>query len=619
MAGADLIALVAAIIGIGVIAQVLADRFRVPSIVFLILAGIALGPEVLGLIRPEAFGDALSAIVGLSVAIIVFEGAFHLEIDRLRQASSETIRLVTIGAVIAFVGTAAVVHFVLGVPWDVAALIGALLIATGPTVITPIINIVPVRDRVAAALETEGIVNDVTAAILAIVVFDAVIFEQVSPAAFVQSFLSRLGVGVIVGIAVAAVLWYLLRHVDLSPGSAPQNARLLVLAGALVAFGTAESVFTETGIAAVATAGILLGNADLPYKDDILDFKGDITLVVLSFVFITLAALLRFQDLTAFGLQGVLVVVLVAAVIRPVLVLLSTWGSQFTVRERLFVSAVGPRGIIPASVATLFAIELQARGLGDAATALVGIVFLVILGTVVIEGGFARHIAEYLDVVPMRIIIIGGGKVGRQLAERLEDRGENVVIIELEQSMVERARNAGFPVRHGDGTDTEVLAAAGAENAKFVVAATGNDDANLLVAQLARSRFDVEQVITRVNNPDNVDAFEELGVQPISASQATAWALDNAIERPALSAWMTELGRTGDVQEIEVTAEELVGRTIAEIDEELPNGCLIALVSRDGENEVPSSDVTLESGDHLTFLGRTEAVREAIRWAHPHD
>ncbi|MFB6362116.1 MAG: cation:proton antiporter, partial [Halobacteriales archaeon] len=567
MAGADLIALVAAIIGIGVIAQVLAARFRVPSIVFLILAGIALGPEVLGLIRPEAFGDALSAIVGLSVGIIVFEGAFHLEVDRLRQASSETIRLVTIGAVIAFVGTAATVHFVLGVAWDVAALIGALLIATGPTVISPIIDIVPVRDRVAAALETEGIVNDVTAAILAIVVFDAIIFQQSSPSAFVQAFLSRLGVGVLVGMAVAAVLWYLLRHVDLSPGSAPQNARLLVLAGALVAFGTAESVFTETGIAAVATAGILLGNADLPYKDDILEFKGDITLLVLSFVFITLAALLRFQDLTAFGLRGVLVVVLVAAVIRPVLVLLSTWGSQFTVPERLFVSAVGPRGIIPASVATLFAIELQARGLGDAATALVGVVFLVILGTVVVEGGLARHIAEYLDVVPMRIIIIGGGKVGRQLAERLEDRGENVVIIELEQSMVERARDAGFPVRHGDGTDTEVLAAAGADNAKFVVAATGDDDANLLVAQLARSRFDAEEVITRVNNPDNVDAFEDLGVQPISASQATAWALDNAIERPALSAWMTELGRTGDVQEIEVTAEELVGRTIAEIDE----------------------------------------------------
>jgi NhaP-type Na+/H+ or K+/H+ antiporter len=619
MATANLIALVAAIIGIGVIAQVLADRFRIPSIVFLILAGIVLGPEVLGLIRPAAFGDALSAIVGLSVGIIVFEGAFHLEIDRLRQASSETIRLVTVGAVIAFVGTAAAVHYVLAVPWDVSALIGALLIATGPTVITPIIDIVPVRDRVAAILETEGIVNDVTAAILAIVVFDAVVIEQVTAARFVQEFVSRLGVGVLVGLLVAAVLWYLLRHVDLSPGNAPQNARLLVLAGALVAFGLAESFFSETGIAAVATAGILLGNADLPYKSDILEFKGDITLLVLSFVFITLAALLRFEDLTAFGLRGVVVVALVALAIRPALVLLSTMGGQITLPERLFVSFVGPRGIIPASVATLFAIELQARGMGEAATALVGVVFLVILGTVVVEGGFARHIAEYLDVVPMRIIIIGGGKVGRQLAERLEDRGENVIIIESAQSMVERARDDGFPVRHGDGTDVDELAAAGAEHAKIVVAATGDDDVNLLIAQLARSRFGVEKVITRVNNPDNVDAFEELGVQPISASQATAWALDNAIERPALSTWMTELGRSGDVQEIEVTAEELVGRTIAELDEDLPNGCLIALVSRDGENEVPSPDVELQLGDHLTFLGRRDAVREAIDWCHPHD
>ncbi|MDX1747868.1 MAG: TrkA family potassium uptake protein, partial [Halobacteriales archaeon] len=162
-------------------------------------------------------------------------------------------------------------------------------------------------------------------------------------------------------------------------------------------------------------------------------------------------------------------------------------------------------------------------------------------------------------------------------------------------------------------------AAAGAERAKLVVAATGDDDVNLLVAQLARSKFEIRDIIARVNNPDNVDAFEELGVRAISSSQATAWALDNAIERPALSAWMTELGRSGDVQEIEVTAESLVGRSIAEIDEELPQGCLLALVSRDGENQVPSPAFTLQHGDHLTFLGRRDAVREAIDWCHPHD
>jgi len=171
----------------------------------------------------------------------------------------------------------------------------------------------------------------------------------------------------------------------------------------------------------------------------------------------------------------------------------------------------------------------------------------------------------------------------------------------------------------GDGTDMDELRAAGVENAKIVVAATGDDDANLLVSQLVDAKFEPETIIARVNNPDNVDAFSELGVRAVSSSLATAWSIDNLIERPALSNWMTEIGRSGDVQEIEVTAEDLVGRTIGELDEHLPNGCIIALVGRDGENSVPSEDFTLQSGDHLTFLGRKEAVREAIDRCHPAD
>ncbi|WP_276299301.1 NAD-binding protein [Halorussus lipolyticus] len=615
--GASLVPIVAAIIGLGVGAQVLADRFQVPSVLFLIFAGILVGPEGLQVITAESFGGALSAIVGLSVAIIVFEGAFHLTIEKLREAPSATIKLITLGAVIALVGTAVVVRFALNQPWDVSMLVGSLLVATGPTVITPILEVVPVRDRVAIALETEGVVNDVTAAILAVVTFEVVVLEDPTVNKVITDFARRLGIGVFVGIVVAGVVWYLLRYVDLSPANAPQNARLITLAGALVAFGGANTLATEAGIAAVATSGILLGNADLPYKDDIEAFKGDITLLVLSFVFIALAALLEFEDLLALGLGGLAVVVAVAVLIRPVGVLLSTTGDRYTVGERFFMSAVGPRGIIPASVATLFAVQLQNAGMNAAANVLVGTVFLVILATVVFEGGFARHIAEYLDVIPMRVLVIGGGKVGRALAERLEDRGENVVIIEKTTEMVELARNEGFTVHKGDGTDTEVLRKAGADNAKIVVAATGDDDANLLVSQLADSKFDAETIIARANNPDNVDAFEDLGVRTISSSMATAWAIDNVIERPALSNWMTELGRSGDVQEIEVTAEDLVGKTIEELDTELPNGVLIALVGRDGDTEVPEEDFTLQHGDHITFLGRKEAVRQAISRCHP--
>ncbi len=619
-ASAQLLYIVTAIIGLGVISQVLADRFQVPSVLFLIAAGIIFGPVGLHLLNPSAFGDALSSIVGLSVAIIVFEGAFHLKVNKLREAPSAQIRLVTIGALISLLGTATVIRFALDQPWDLSLLIGSLLVATGPTVITPILSVVPVRDRVAAALETEGIANDVTAAILAVVMFEVLVLTGSSAfhvGEFFASFVRRLGTGMLVGILVAGIIWYILRHLDLSPGNAPQNSRLLVLVGALTAYAAADIVARESGIAAVATAGILLGNADLPYEEKIEEFKGDITLVVLSFVFITLAALLKPKDLFALGIGGAIVVFVVMFVIRPLIVFISTSGGRFTRDEKLFMGFVGPRGIIPASVATLFAFRI--RNSADvipnaehAATVLIGTVFLVIVVTVVLEGGFARFIAEYLNVIPMRVLIIGGGKVGRSLAARLEDRGENVVLIEQDETIVQTAREEGYTVHDGDGTDTEVLRSSGAGNAKIVVAATGDDDVNLLVAQLAESKFDVETIIARANNPDNVDAFEDLGVRTISSSLATAWAIDNVIERPALSNWMTELGRSGDVQEIEITAESLVGRTIDELDAELPNGVLIALVGRDGETQVPNKGFTLQKGDHVTFLGRKESVRETI-------
>ncbi|WP_267643362.1 cation:proton antiporter domain-containing protein [Haloarchaeobius amylolyticus] len=613
-AAVDLIQIVVTIMGLGVAAQVLADRLRIPSVVFLILSGVLVGPEGLGLITPSIFGDALQAIVGLAVAIIVFEGAFHLHLDRIRSAQRETIRLVTLGAVGSLVGTAVVVHYVLGTPWDLAFLIGSLLVATGPTVITPIMSVVPVRERVASTLETEGVVNDVTAAILAIVTFEYVLLESRGLPTLVWEFVLRFGLGLLVGAAVAGVLWYVLRHGRQAVENAPQNARLMVLVSSLAMYGIAEVLgarfgASEAGIAAVATGGFILGNTDIPYRDTIEQFKGDVSVLVISFVFITLASLLSLQDLLDLGLGGLVAVVAIAAIIRPAAVLLSTVGDRLTLRERLFVSALGPRGIIPASVATLFALELQPS---PAATTLVGTVFLVIFVTVVFEGGLARHIAQVLDVIPMRVLIVGGGRVGKELADRLENRGEEVVIIEQDQAVVEDLRREGHTVHRGDGTDQQVLERAGIDNAKTVAIATKDDDVNLLVGQIARNTYGVEDVVARVNEPSNLDAFDDIDIEPISTSMSVAWSMDNVIERPRISQWMRELDEDGDVQEIEVTSDEHAGKSVSRLTEELPEGCHLALVSRDESDQLPHPSDRIEKGDHLTFIGRREAVRDAI-------
>ncbi|MDY6765073.1 MAG: cation:proton antiporter [Halobacteria archaeon] len=585
----DALLISALIIAFGVASKVVADRYSVPSVVFLLILGIVFGPEGLGLINPNIFGDALSTIVAISVAIIVFEGGFHLTIPKIRKAPKSTLKLVTIGSAITLVGMGIIIRYLLNLPWDIAFLISALLVATGPTVITPVMSQVNVRDGVRGILESEGIINDVLAAILAVVMFEVVILGNATTQNFIQAFVSRLGVGVLIGLITAGIVWYVISIT----GDSSQNSRLLVLGSAVLSFAVAESVISESGIATVAVAGVILGNMDIPYKEEVSEFKGDITIVVLSVVFIILASLLEFEDIIALGLAGVGVVLLMMILIRPLGVLISTMGSRFTLGERLFISGVGPRGIVPASVATLFAIQLRAEPTvsPEHADMVVSVVFLIIIVTVVLQAGGAPFMADKLDIIPMNIMIVGGGRIGRDLAERLEKRGENVVIVEKAENKLEDLRAEGFTVVAGNGTEGDTLREAGIERTKIFVAATGDDDQNILAAQTARTKFNIEKVIARVNNIENLQSFEDLGVETVSPARATSMAIDNMIERPDLFSWMDELGEEGDVIEVNVTSDKAVGKSLQELG--IPDNCTIALIRRDGERLIPRSNTKL--------------------------
>jgi NhaP-type Na+/H+ or K+/H+ antiporter len=229
-------------------------------------------------------------------------------------------------------------------------------------------------------------------------------------------------------------------------------------------------------------------------------------------------------------------------VIRPVAVFVSTWNSQISRNEKFFISFVGPRGVVPTSVVTYFAIKLDSMGIPGGQT-LVGLVFLTVIITVFMSGSLSKKVAEILEVIPMEILIIGGGKVGRILAERFDKRGENVVVVDISEANCKKCMELGIRTVQGDGGDVNVLKKAGIENAKYVVATTNQDNTNLLFCQIAKASFGLrgDQLVARVNEIENLQAFWNLGIRSMNPAMTTAVVLDNMIGRPHLFS-MCEVG-----------------------------------------------------------------------------
>jgi Trk K+ transport system NAD-binding subunit len=213
--------------------------------------------------------------------------------------------------------------------------------------------------------------------------------------------------------------------------------------------------------------------------------------------------------------------------------------------------------------------------------------------------------------------IIGGGQVGRQIANRLQFRGDAVLIIEEDEEQVGQLDSEGYQVLHGDGTDLSVLRTGETDRADIVIAATGDDDTNLLTTQLVKTKFDVETILARVNQPSNEEPFEELGIQTISRSIATARLMDGYIESPALTRWTEGLGREGDLQEVPVTNDAFIGKTVSEIDSELPEQCLIIVVGAEGEAHFPDLNETVDKRQHLTLMGERDAVHRGMELLDP--
>ncbi len=598
-----LLQMVVSVLILGLLARSLSIHFKIPVIVFLLIEGVLIGPEMFNLLDPSVFGDGLTAIVSFSVAIIVFDGGLHIDFRHIRTIQKSVLKLTTIGVLITFIGATLLTYLFLGVNLELAALFGALVTATGPTVITPIVRGLRVNHKVSKVLELEGVLNDAASVILAAMVFEWIV-SQLSGMEAIGFIVHRLFIGILMG-AISGVA--LDRFLTKGPVITEQTARFITLTLVLATYVISESFGNESGILAVALFGIIMGTSKTPYKRAIKEFKSDLVFMMLSLIFILLAAMLKFDDIAQIGPGGVAIVLLLVVLVRPIAVFVSAKGARLRTEEKLFISFIGPRGVVPASVATYFALKLDLLDIAGGQM-LVGLVFLTVIITVVMTGTLSKYVANLLGVIPMEIIIVGGGEVGRILAERFEKRGENVVVVDTSDENCQKLLKLGIRAVHGDAGDVNVLKKAGIENAKYLVTTTDQDNTNLLVCQIAKSKFGFkeEQLVARVNNIDNMHAFWDLEIRSMSPAMTTALVLDNMVGRPNMFS-MCEVGDEGDILEVKVTNPKVAGKAIRELT--LPEKSLLMMVRRGDQSIIAHGNLVLEFDDMVTVIGEGDAAK----------
>jgi NhaP-type Na+/H+ or K+/H+ antiporter len=482
----------------GVFAQILAARFGVPSIVLLLLFGGLLGPDVLAWLDPDAFGAGRGDLVTLVVVVILFEGALALDVRRLREQQRSMVRLLTLGAAISMVVSAAAAWLLLEVSAPVAILYGSLMIVTGPTVVKPMLARIKLSRRVRELLVGEGVLIDPIGAIIALVAAEWVIGQH---GLFVSGGLViyRLLLGGAVGVVAGLLLAWVLRRQEWIPHDLVNP---MVLGVALLVATLASRISAEAGLMAAVAQGVTMANSAVPGMGRLREFKETLTTILLSFLFVVLAADLRLAEVTALGLPGLMVVAVVMWVARPLAVFLSTLGSDLSRRERLFVAWICPRGIVAAAVAGFFHLLLNEASIPGGAS-LEALVFVTVATTVAVQGLTARRLARLLRIDAPALeqtLIVGAGPFARRLGHILQEQGgRRVWFIDKNRSSLARAREKGFKATEGDALSGEDLERAEGRYADTVLALTTNGPLNALVVEAVRKHLQTpERVLPAV-------------------------------------------------------------------------------------------------------------------------
>ncbi|MEQ8583041.1 MAG: sodium:proton antiporter [Marinoscillum sp.] len=482
----------ASIFVLGIFAQWLAWKIKQPAILPLILIGLAIGPiaslftaDGSKLIDGDAIfsGDLLFSFVSIAVGVILFEGGLTLNLKEIRSLAGTVRNLLIIGALITFIGGGVSAHYIMGLSWQMSFLFGALIIVSGPTVVIPILRNVRPNTNVNTVLKWEGILIDPLGALIAVLMYEFILSSKHGadyPTEVFQDFFITVSAGIVSGGLGAFFLYSLIKNNALP--SYLQNVFTLALV--IFTFAVSEMIHAEAGLMAATVMGIALANVKLEELKKILSFKEDISVILISVLFILLSSRIDIIQIEKLGWESLILFLIIILIVRPLGVLLSTIGSHLNWREIVFISWIGPKGIVAAAVASLFSLDLIK---GDTqidpkeAELLLPLVFLIIVGTVVLQGSSAKYVAALLGVKraePKGILIVGANELARKVAQVIKDHGTYVLLVDTSAPSIKEAKKAGLKTLQANILSDQIFDEIDLSKIGKLVAMTSNSGLN---------------------------------------------------------------------------------------------------------------------------------------------
>lgn len=516
----------AGIIILGILAQWVAWKLKIPAILPLILIGLLVGPVAAEFLSEDGtkwiqpiykdgkglFPDtSLFYFVSLAISIILFEGGLTLRMGEIKNVGPIITKLITIGVLVTFFGAALAAHFVFYLTWEISFLFSALIIVTGPTVITPILRNIPLKKDVSAVLKWEGILIDPIGALVAVLVFE---FISVGAGGeYTKTVLIEFGKIVLFGSTFGFTFAHAINFTINRKWVPHYLLNVFALAAVLGVFVLSDSFAHESGLLAVVVMGMVLGNSNSPYLKELLYFKESLSVLLISILFILLAANINIEDLMLiYNWNAIILFGLVVFLIRPIGVFLSTQGSKLKLNEKLFISWVGPRGIVAAGIASLFGLTLADKGVVDAQY-ITPLVFMIVLGTVLLNATTARLFAKIAGVFLTKstgILIVGASKVSRLLGHYLENHGRHVVLIDSNESNIVKAKELGLEAITTNIYSDNLMDNIELSDVGYLMALTGNSDINKYAINKFNKQFGengsfrlvtTEEMLDTSNNP----------------------------------------------------------------------------------------------------------------------